>query len=93
MKQLWGFLLAWLPLLIVVKAAGGRWRPRRIAFGAALAAFAGGMCMVEFRRYGVLSPPGDSVPLPLLGLRLEDLLLFGILGAAGAVLAETIFDR
>lgn len=87
------FLAAgWLPLFLGARLLRIRLRPARLGLGAALAAFAGGVCCVELRRHGLLALPLHAIVLLGNGLALHELCRFGFLGAAGALACEALLD-
>jgi hypothetical protein len=93
MTQLLPLVLGWLPVWAVAF-----WRRRevhfaRVGFAAALVGFIGGMCSVELRRHGLQEIAPGSWSLPVLGLRVEEILRFALQGAAGAILCEVLLSR
>ena len=86
--------LGWLPLWAVALLLRPRFRASRIAMGAALTGAIGGMCAAELRRHGIAPAAAGSIPLiPLLDLRLEDVLRFAFLGGSAAFLLDNALDR
>ena len=83
----------WLPLWALGLLLRQKLRPGRLLMGAALAGFVGGMCSVELRRHGLQSLVPGAPAVPLLDLRLDEILHYAFPGAAGALLLEITLDR
>ncbi len=86
-------IAGWLPVLAAARLLRVRLQPGRLAMGAALSAFVGGMCCVELRRYGLLALPTGAITLWNNGLAVHDILRFGLMGAAGAAGCEILLSR
>ena len=93
MSPLVGLLIAWLPLWVVLYACSRTVRPGRLLLGAAFVGFVGAICFVEFRRYGLLEEAAGGIALPLLGLRLADLVRFALLGLSATWTAGVVLER
>jgi hypothetical protein len=92
-RSLLWLLLGWAPFWLAVWIIA---RPRRagvILMGTGLAALVGGMCCAELRRHGVLADLPGAIPVPPLGLRLHEIVRFGLIGLGGALAAEAVLSR
>ena len=83
----------WLPLWALALLFRQRLRPGRLLMGAALAGFIGGMCTVELRRHGLQTATVDTIAVPFIDLRLDEVLHFAFLGASASLLVEMALDR
>ena len=93
MAELALLLAGWLPLWALALFCRQRLRPGRLLMGAALAGFVGGMCTVELRRHGLQSATVGAPAVPFIDLRLDEVLHYAFLGAAGSLLIELALDR
>jgi len=83
----------WAPLWLAALWRRRDVRPGRVLFGALLVGFVGGMCSVELRRHGLISPSSGDIELPVVGVRLGEAARFALIGAAGAVFEGILLSK
>lgn len=86
-------LAGWIPLWVIALRITRRPQWGSILLGTLLAALVGGLCGVELRRHGVTADVVGWLVVPLLGIRVDELIRFGLIGGGGAAVAGALLDR